>query len=96
MLERSAELGIIYSHRAAGMSDDAIVAATVQEIARFAPAARNARLLHADLHRTSMAIACPNPGTEMKRPATASALPRLFLAGDWTRTRRARRMGLPA
>jgi len=43
------------------MSDDAIVAATVQEIARFAPAARNARLLHADLHRIPMAIACPNP-----------------------------------
>lgn len=78
---------IIYSHRAAGMSDAAIVAATLQEIAEFAPAARDARLLHADVHRIPMAIACPRPGTEMKRPATATAMPRVFLAGDWTRTR---------
>ena len=78
---------IIYSHRAAAMSDAAIVAATVQEIAEFAPAARNARLLHADVHRIPMAIACPKAGKEMKRPTTASAMPRLFLAGDWTRTR---------
>jgi 15-cis-phytoene desaturase len=33
-----------------------------------------------------MAISCPYPGVEHKRPATRSPVRGLFLAGDWTRT----------
>jgi squalene-associated FAD-dependent desaturase len=78
---------IIHSHRAEGLDDAAIVQATVREIAEFAPAARTARVVHADLHRIPMAIACPKPGTEMKRPQARTPVPGLVLAGDWTRTR---------
>lgn len=66
---------IIHSHRADGMDDAAIVQATVREIAEFAPAARTARVVHADLHRIPMAIACPKPGTEMKRPPARTRFP---------------------
>ena len=78
---------IIYSHRAAHMDDAAIVQATLREAAEFAREAGNARVVHADVHRIPMAIACPKPGTEEKRPATQTRVPGLLLAGDWTRTR---------
>jgi len=77
---------IIYSHRAAGMDDAAIVQATQAEICLFLPEASRARLIHADVHRIPMAIAGPKPGTELKRPPTRTQVPRLYLAGDWTRT----------
>jgi len=77
---------IIYSHRAEGLDDAAIVAATVEEIAAFAPGVREAKVRHAAIHRIPMAIVCPTPGFERMRPATRTAIDRLFLAGDWTRT----------
>ncbi len=67
---------IIYSHRAAGMDDAAIVAASVREITEFLPGAAGAKLIHSDVHRIPMGIACPKPGTELKRPATATRVPR--------------------
>jgi 15-cis-phytoene desaturase len=81
---------LIYSHRAQGMSDEEIVAATVREIAEFAPLAASASVRHAAVHRIPMAIACPKRGTETKRPGTRTAAERVFLAGDWLRT------GLPS
>lgn len=67
--------------------DDArIVEHTVQEIAEFAPAARQARVLHARVHRIAQAIPQPRPGSEQLRPPVATALPRLWLAGDWCDT----------
>jgi 15-cis-phytoene desaturase len=77
---------LIYSERANGMDDAAIVQATQREIAEFVPGAREARILHADVHRIPMAIARPKAGTETKRPPTRTGIPGLFLAGDWTRT----------
>lgn len=77
---------IIYSHRAAGMDDAAIVEATRREITEFAPEAARARIVHADVHRTPMGIACPKPGTELRRPATRTRIARLLLAGDWMST----------
>jgi 15-cis-phytoene desaturase len=77
---------IIYSHRAHGMSDEEIVRATVSEIAEFAPLAAQATVLRADVHRIPMAIPCPTPGFERKRPLARSPVPGLVLAGDWTRT----------
>jgi len=77
---------IIYSHRAHGMSDEDIVRETVGEIAEFAPLAAQAKVLHADVHRIPMAIPCPTPGFERKRPLARSPVPALVLAGDWTRT----------
>lgn len=77
---------LIYSQRAHAMSDEEIVAATVREIAEFAPLAANASVRHAVVRRIPMAIACPKVGTEQKRPATRTWHARLFLAGDWVCT----------
>lgn len=68
------------------MSDDAIVAATVRELAEVAPAADMAGVRHARVHRIPMAIPCPAVGTEAERPPTRTPVPGLFLAGDWTAT----------
>jgi 15-cis-phytoene desaturase len=72
---------IIYSHRAHAMDDAEIVAATQREIARFAPEAGRARVVHAVVNRIAMAIPCPLPGSEAARLPPSSSL-----AGDWTRT----------
>jgi uncharacterized protein with NAD-binding domain and iron-sulfur cluster len=72
---------IIYCHRAKGMSDAEIVAATQREIAAFVPQAMEARVVHAVVNRIPMAIPCPLPGTETERP-----VPSATIAGDWTRT----------
>jgi 15-cis-phytoene desaturase len=77
---------IIYSHRADAFTDEEIVAATLDEIAAFAPGVRQAQVRHAAIHRIPMAIVCPTPGFERKRPATRTSTGRLYLAGDWTRT----------
>lgn len=78
---------IIYSHRAEHLDDEAIVRATVAELAEFAPEAARARLLHARVHRVPMAIPCPLVGFEECRPPQRSPVPGLVLAGDWTATR---------
>lgn len=77
---------IIYSHRAHALSDEEIVAATLRELGEHLPAARHARVRHHRVHRVPMAIVCPAPGIERRRPATRSRVPRFYLAGDWTRT----------
>jgi len=81
---------IPYSHRAAGHDDAQIVEATRRELAACWPESGQARLLHADVHRIPMAIACPAPGTEVRRPAPRTGLAGVYLAGDWTAT------GLPS
>ena len=77
---------IIYSHHAHGLSDDEVIRATVRELSAYAPEAGQARLLHARVHRVPMAIPCPAPGTETRRPHTRTAIPGLLLAGDWLHT----------
>ncbi len=70
--------------------DERIVEQTLAEIRQFAPAARQAHVLHTRVHRIPMAIAQPRPGTEGVRPAARTAVDGLWLAGDWTAT------GLPS
>ena len=81
---------IIYSRRAAAMSDEAVIEATVDEIADFLPQASMERVDHWVVNRIPMAIHCPFPGTERKRPPVKTPVENLWIAGDWTRT------GLPS
>jgi squalene-associated FAD-dependent desaturase len=78
---------MIYSGRVEALSDDELVAATLREIAIHAPSASRARIQHASVHHVPMAIPAPVPGFERFRPDTRTSLPRVYLAGDWTRTR---------
>lgn len=77
---------IAYSHRAESMSDEDIVATTMRELSEVVPAAAAAKVLHSVVNRIPMAIPCPAPGTEQKRPSTRTSIDGLLLAGDWTRT----------
>ncbi len=81
---------IIYCKRAAGMSDEEIIEATVAEIAEFLPRASMDGVEHWVVNRIPMAIHCPFPGTERKRPPVHTPIENLWIAGDWTRT------GLPS
>jgi 15-cis-phytoene desaturase len=76
---------IIYSHRAANLDDDQIVARTLRELAEAIPLAGEARLVHSVVNRIPMAIHCPFPGTENRRPPQRAPAG-LILAGDWVRT----------
>lgn len=77
---------IIYAQRLPPMDDAEIIARTRAELAENLPAANAARLVHAVVNRVSMAIHCPRPGTERRRPATRTPIDGLLLAGDWIRT----------
>ena len=77
---------IIYSHRVNDLSDDEIVAATTREIREAFPDAQRCTVRHAVVNRIPMAIPCPAPGTESKRPPTVTPIKGLLLAGDWTNT----------
>jgi squalene-associated FAD-dependent desaturase len=81
---------VIFSGRVEDLSDGDIIAATVDELAAFAPDAKRATVRHARVHRIPMAIPAPFPGSEQRRPDTRSPIEGLLLAGDWVRT------GLPA
>lgn len=81
---------IIYSHRANALSDTQIIERTVAEIAEAECCVLKARVEHAIVNRIPMAIPCPSPGLEAKRPGSTTAIRGLLLAGDWTRT------GLPS
>ena len=76
---------IIWSHRTAGMSDQAIIDATLKEIADFAPQARQECLVAAAVHRIPMSIPCATPGIETSRPSVRQEQG-LFIAGDWVDT----------
>jgi 15-cis-phytoene desaturase len=77
---------IIHSHRADNLSDEELIETTLGELAATVPDAAGARVLHSVVNRIPMAVPCPAPGTEQKRPDAATAIPGLWLAGDWTRT----------
>jgi squalene-associated FAD-dependent desaturase len=76
---------IIWSHRAAELSDREIIDATLKEIADFAPEARQANLLGAAVHHIPMSVPCARPGIETIRPAIRQEKG-LFIAGDWVDT----------
>jgi len=86
--ERSSVIAgnIMCAHRAERMSDREIIDATTLELAADIPQMRGAKILHAVVNRIPMAVLCPAPGTERKRPDAYTAVPGLLLAGDWTRT----------
>ncbi|TFZ00365.1 FAD-dependent oxidoreductase [Ramlibacter humi] len=66
--------------------DGRIVEHTMGEVAEFAPMARQARVVHARVHRIPMAIPQMRPGMEALRPPPATAVQGLWLAGDWLDT----------
>lgn len=77
---------IIYAHRAAGLSDDAIVEATLRELRENIEGAAEASAVNAVVNRIPLAVVAPRPGFEVRRPLASTSVGNFVLAGDWTQT----------
>jgi uncharacterized protein with NAD-binding domain and iron-sulfur cluster len=74
------------AHRVAPIDPQKLRDAVLDELRRFCPPAREARLLHAREVIHPQAVFSPQPGSDRFRPPQRTPVPRLFLAGDWTAT----------
>ena len=63
-----------------------IVDLALAEVREFFPAARAANLVKSTVIKELNATYSPRPGIDAHRPTSATAWPRVFLAGDWTAT----------
>lgn len=70
----------------AGRSQENVIREVVGDLTAVWPAAREAVLQHARLVTEHKAVISMLPGIEELRPPQQTPIPRLFLAGDWTRT----------
>lgn len=80
------ELVISASFTELQMSREQILSSALEELARFFPLVREATLLKAGILKEARATFSVVPGLDRFRPAATTALPGLYLAGDWTRT----------
>lgn len=58
----------------------------LRELAEFLPAVATTKLVKAHVVKEAKATFRAKPGLEAKRPLSLTAIPNLFLAGDWTRS----------
>ncbi len=68
------------------LSRQQVIDLTLHELAEFFPAVKEARLEQAHVVKEVRATFSAAPGLETLRPASRTAIPNLFLAGDWTRS----------
>jgi len=80
------ELVISASFGELQMTREQILSSALEELARFFPLVRQATLLKAGILKEARATFSVVPGLDRFRPAATTALPGLYLAGDWTRT----------
>jgi zeta-carotene desaturase len=78
------------AQRSAARANAELAASAQATLRRYFPAMREARVLRSLVLREPDATFSAGPETEALRPGSATPLPGLFLAGDWTAT------GLPA
>ena len=74
------------AHRLAVMEKDALLAHVLMDLSEVFPAATTAKLLHSRVVVQPQAVFSMQPGVERYRPSPTTAVPNLFLAGDWTNT----------
>jgi zeta-carotene desaturase len=63
-----------------------VIALAVRELAEFFPRASEAKIEKAHVVKEVRATFSAKPGLEQSRPASATKVRNLFLAGDWTRS----------
>ncbi|MEP7271753.1 MAG: hydroxysqualene dehydroxylase HpnE [Acidobacteriota bacterium] len=78
------------AHAVSRLTKDELIQLGDQEVRRFFPSARQARLLHSFVVREHEATISHTVGVARLRPPQQTPMSNFFLAGDWTQT------GLPA
>ena len=63
-----------------------VIELTLRELKEFFPRVAEAKLERAHVVKEVRAVLSPVPGLERERPVSKTAIPNLFLAGDWTRS----------
>ncbi|MBX9603304.1 MAG: hydroxysqualene dehydroxylase HpnE [Bryobacteraceae bacterium] len=83
---RYIQLVVSASRSLSSMSRSDVIALALRELAEFFPAAAGATLEKAHVVKEIRATFSACPGLEEHRPPNQTAIPNLFLAGDWTRS----------
>ena len=78
---------VVSASRSLGpMARNDVIALALRELAEFLPDVRGAKLEKAHVVKEMRATFSAKPGLEKLRPVSKTAIPNLFLAGDWTRS----------
>jgi zeta-carotene desaturase len=80
------QLVISASYELLQKSRQEIIELCLAEVRHALPKTRDAQLLKATVIKEAAATFSPEPGVDRWRPGQATAIPGLFLAGDWTQT----------
>lgn len=83
---RHLQLVVSASRSLVDMQRGEVIDLAIRELAEFFPEVRNAQLERAHVVKEVRATFSAVPGLEEKRPLPSTAIPNLFLAGDWTRS----------
>jgi squalene-associated FAD-dependent desaturase len=83
---RYVQLVVSASRGLLGKSRGDVIALALRELAEFFPEIAAAHLEKAHVVKEARATFSARPGLESARPPARTAVPNLFLAGDWTRT----------
>jgi len=83
---RRVQLVVSASRDLAALSRKQILELALADVSRFFPRAHGAAPIKAHVVKEIRATFSAAPGTESRRPAADSGPPKVFLAGDWTRT----------
>ncbi len=83
---RYLQLVVSASRDLTALSRAEIIDLSLGDLRLYFPAVREAQLLKAHVVKEQRATFSAAPGTEALRPGPESAVPNLFMAGDWTRS----------
>ena len=83
---RYLQLVVSASRDLTNLSRAEIIDIAVGDLRLYFPRVREANLVKAHVIKEQRATFAPAPDTESLRPTPESGLPKVFLAGDWTRT----------
>jgi Flavin containing amine oxidoreductase len=83
---RYLQLVVSASRNLTERSQSEIISMALSDLAEFFPKVNDARLLKGHVVKEQRATFSAAPNTEALRPEPQTAIPNLFLAGDWTRT----------
>jgi zeta-carotene desaturase len=83
---RHIQLVVSASRALTEMPRGEVIELALRELAEFIPAAGEAKIEHAHVVKEIRATFSAKPGLEARRPKAETIDPKLFLAGDWTRS----------